>query len=201
MILWANLVVDIPPSICLGLDPAMSNIMDRKPRDPNSGIFTWKKALLVLFQGMLMSLLTVSLYFLTLYVPFISDFGDYKAPTGMSDEHPNHSRTLAFIALSVIQLIHAFISKSITDCTISKDLFRNKTLIVGIFVSFALLVCGLYIPYFNDIVEQYPLMWLDWIFVLVVVCIHFVICELVKLVLRLILKKRKKSFVLFHDDL
>lgn len=42
MILWANLIADIPPALALGVDPAVSNIMKRLPRDPKKGIFTVK---------------------------------------------------------------------------------------------------------------------------------------------------------------
>ncbi|EKE41724.1 hypothetical protein ENUP19_0248G0012 [Entamoeba nuttalli] len=201
MILWANLVVDIPPSICLGLDPPMSNIMERKPRDPNSNIFNWKKALIVLFQGLTMAIISIALFFMTLYIKPLAEFGGYDMPTGMTDERPNHSRTLAFISLSVIQLFHSFISKSITGPTISKDMFGNKYLLIGLVISVLFLIAGIYVPYFNDIIEQYPLKWLDWLLILIAVLVHFVICESVKLVLRIASKKRESKYVLFHDDL
>ncbi|ELP85145.1 cation-transporting ATPase pacL, putative [Entamoeba invadens IP1] len=201
MILWANLVVDIPPSICLGLDPPSMNIMERKPRNPNDGIFNWKKALLVLFQGFLMAFLAVCAYFATLYIKPLREFGHYTLPDGLTDEEPNKSRTLAFIGLSVVQLVHAFISKSMTNMTINRDLLRNKTLLIGIFISIVLLVCGCYIPYVNDILEQYPLNWLDWLIICVMVVVHFTICETIKWILRIIIKKKENKAMLFHEDL
>ncbi|KAJ1948574.1 hypothetical protein FBU59_001530, partial [Linderina macrospora] len=38
MILWANIIADIPPALSLGMDPPESNIMRRPPRNPKSGI-------------------------------------------------------------------------------------------------------------------------------------------------------------------
>ena len=81
MILWANLIstfihshffltfqVDVPPALALGVDPAEEDVIERKPRDPKQGIFTWKTILLVLFQGFLMAGLTLGLYASALYL-------------------------------------------------------------------------------------------------------------------------------------
>ena len=51
MILWANLIVDIPPALALGVDPVASGTLHRRPRKPHSGIFTWKSFLVILFQA------------------------------------------------------------------------------------------------------------------------------------------------------
>lgn len=52
MILWANLIADLPPALALGADPPAPDVLKRKPRDPNVGIFTWKTILIIIFQGL-----------------------------------------------------------------------------------------------------------------------------------------------------
>jgi P-type Ca2+ transporter type 2C len=55
MILWANLIADVPPALALGsTDPPQSDILSRKPRDPKVGIFRWKIAVMLLCFGMSM---------------------------------------------------------------------------------------------------------------------------------------------------
>jgi len=39
MILWANLVADVPPALALAVDPPAQDIMEREPRDSKKGFF------------------------------------------------------------------------------------------------------------------------------------------------------------------
>jgi Ca2+-transporting ATPase len=49
MILWVNLIADIPPALSLGVDPPEHDIMTRLPRDPRKNIFNWKTVGLLLY--------------------------------------------------------------------------------------------------------------------------------------------------------
>jgi hypothetical protein len=104
----------------------------------------------------------------------------------------NQARGLAFCGLASMQLVHAFVSRSITDTMFStvrigfsscpcfyrsvpvsllshyadfsrlQDLWANKWLIGGVAISFALLCFGCYTPGLRDILQQYPLTGRDW---------------------------------------
>src|SRR5690554_302780 len=50
MILWANLIADVPPAMALGIDPSASDILHRHPRDPKRGFFSRHMIFVVLFQ-------------------------------------------------------------------------------------------------------------------------------------------------------
>jgi magnesium-transporting ATPase (P-type) len=39
MILWANLIADVPPALALSVDPPADDIMIRQPRDPHAQTF------------------------------------------------------------------------------------------------------------------------------------------------------------------
>ena len=68
MILWANLIIDIPPALALGVDPPEQDILNRPPRNPHTGIFTWTTVAVVLFQGFTMAGLTLGIYYIAIYV-------------------------------------------------------------------------------------------------------------------------------------
>jgi magnesium-transporting ATPase (P-type) len=59
---------------------------------------------------------------------------------------PSHARGLAFVTLAVVQLIHAFLSRSVREFSFGRDFFSNRWLLLGVFGSVALLVLASYIP-------------------------------------------------------
>ncbi|KAG1188008.1 hypothetical protein G6F35_014341 [Rhizopus arrhizus] len=40
MILWANIIADIPPAMALGVEPNEKDLMSRPPRNPKMGVLT-----------------------------------------------------------------------------------------------------------------------------------------------------------------
>jgi magnesium-transporting ATPase (P-type) len=67
MILWANLVADIPPALALGIDNESSDIMARKPRNPKTGVFTKKSAFVILYNGLSMAVIALVVYIIAIY--------------------------------------------------------------------------------------------------------------------------------------
>lgn len=62
MILYANIIADIPPAMALGVEPAEVGLMKRKPRNPNQGVLTRVTWLIIFIQSMLIAVLTVAVY-------------------------------------------------------------------------------------------------------------------------------------------
>jgi len=185
MILWANLIVDIPPALALGIDPVSRDALRRKPRKPNTGIFTWKSFLIIVFQGLSMSGLTLGVYAIAIYVE------GYPVPPEY--EQPSHARGLAFVTLAVIQLIHAFLSRSPRESSFNRDFFNNKWLLLGVGGSIALLVVASYIPGVKYVLNQYPLDWFDWVKVGICVVIHIALVELCKWIIRCTTKAKRQA--------
>ncbi|KAL9558878.1 hypothetical protein PS6_001089 [Mucor atramentarius] len=66
MILYANIIADIPPAMALGVEPAEVGLMKRKPRNPSQGVLTRVTWLIIFIQSMLIAVLTVAVYVVSL---------------------------------------------------------------------------------------------------------------------------------------
>ena len=112
-LLWINLVTDSFPAIAIGLETPEKDIMTRKPVDSKKGIFAddlWNK---IIIEGIMLGMLTL--------VAFSIGNKYYSLEVG---------RTMAFVALGVLELVHSFNIKS--DESIFKvGIFENKFLIGG----------------------------------------------------------------------
>jgi len=193
MILWANLIADLPPALALGLDPPVPNIMKRLPRDPKKGIFTLKTGIQLLAYGLSMAGITLGLYAIALHVE--------GYPSETDPDKPSQARELAFAALTCMQLIHAFLVRSSTT-VFSRDIISNKWLLGGVVLSLALLAAGIYIPGLNGVLNQYPLDWKDWLKIELAVLIHIIIVEIFKAVYRYLAVRalKKKPNLMFYND-
>ena len=110
-LLWINLVTDSLPAIALGLEPPEKDIMDRKPINSKKGIFAdglWNK---IIVEGILIGMLTL--------VAFGIGNKYYGLEVG---------RTMAFMAIGLLELIHSFNVKS-EKSLLKTGIFNNKYLV------------------------------------------------------------------------
>jgi Ca2+-transporting ATPase len=190
MILWANIIIDVPPALALGVDPPERDVLTRKPRDPKAGIFAgWQTYVLVLIHGLSMAGHTFGLFI------FAMHYLNYDISHDPDREGP--ARSLAFIGLGVMQLVHSFLSRSTTTSIFSKYFWvpMNWWLVGGvIFSTIALTVVG-YIPVLQKVLNQWPLTWQDWGYIGVALASHIFVVELLKLVFRIHswVKRRKEQ--------
>ncbi len=94
-LLWINLVTDTFPAVALGMEKAEENIMQRKPRPANDGVFAGGLGFDVIFQGIVISAITLSAYFI-----------------GRAIDDGQHGMTMAFVALSMTEIFHSFNMRS-----------------------------------------------------------------------------------------
>ena len=161
-LLWINLVTDSFPAIAIGLEPAEKEIMSRKPIDSRKGIFTdglWNK---IIIEGIMLGMLTL--------VAFSIGNKYYSLEVG---------RTMAFVALGALELVHSFNIKS--DESIFKvGIFENKFLIgsfiLGIFVQTIVVL----VPTFANIFNLVALNNIQWLIVAVISLLPIPIMELQK---------------------
>lgn len=171
-ILWINLVTDTFPAIALGLEPAEPNIMKRKPRGRDSNFFSGGVFGNVIYQGILEGLLTLGVYGMAILYPVHQS----------SELAHADALTMAFATLGLIQLFHAFNSKSIHESIFSVGLFKNRALNWAVLTAFLLLAVTIVIPGFNTIFHLTSLNLLQWgtvfgagiLMIIIVECIKFV---------------------------
>lgn len=58
-LLWINLVTDGLPAIALGMEPVEADVMDKKPKPKNEGIFAHGLGLRVVLQGFMFAAITL----------------------------------------------------------------------------------------------------------------------------------------------
>lgn len=128
-LLWINLVTDSLPAIALGMEPVEKDIMDRKPKPKNESLFANGFGIQIVLQGFMFGLLSLAAFYV-----------GWKATNNIDG-----GRTLAFMVLSVSQIIQAFNMRS--EKSIFKiGPFTNKTLTGAALISLLLVAIVLFTP-------------------------------------------------------
>ena len=161
-LLWVNLVTDSLPAIALGLESPDKDIMSRKPRDSRKGIFAdglWSK---IFVEGTMLGVLTL--------VAFSIGNSLYGVEVG---------RTMAFVSLGLLELVHSFNIKS-EESIFKTGILENKYL-VGAFILGAILqVVVVLIPAVADLFSLVPLTGTQWLYTFGISILPLVIMELQK---------------------
>ncbi|MFT9213789.1 cation-translocating P-type ATPase [Liquorilactobacillus ghanensis] len=170
-ILWINLVTDTFPAIALGVEKAEGDIMKRAPRESKATFFSDGVMSSILYQGLLEGGLTLGVYWIAILFPF-----HHSAALIHAD-----ALTMAFATLGLIQLLHAFNSKSLHGTIFTKTLFNNRTFNWSIVLASILMFATILVPAFNATFKVTTLVWQQWLVVLIGGALMLVIVELVKL--------------------
>ncbi len=128
-LLWINLVTDSLPAIALGMEAVESDVMDRKPKPKNEGIFANGLGIRVVLQGMMFAALTLVGFWLGENV------------TGQLEG----GQTMAFMVLALCQIVQAFNMRS--DHSLFKiGPFKNHKLNWAALASILLVALVLFTP-------------------------------------------------------
>ncbi|KRG13527.1 ATPase [Virgibacillus soli] len=150
-ILWVNLVTDGLPAMALGLDQSEDNVMKRRPRPVNEGVFARGLGWKIISRGFLIGISTL-LAFLFIY---------QRDPANLA-----YAQTVAFTTLIMAQLIHVFDCRSEVSI-FSRNPFENKYLVLSVLFSLALTICVIYIPALQPIFHTVPIIGADWLLIAV----------------------------------
>ena len=145
-LLWINLVTDSFPAIALGLEREEEDIMNRKPRNSKESIFAgglWQK---IITEGVMLGCLTLFAFSLGTRL--------FALTVG---------RTMAFVSLGMLELVHSFNVKS-EESIFKVGVFENKYLIGSLLLGTLLQVIVVVVPYFANIFELVPLTGIQWIY-------------------------------------
>jgi Ca2+-transporting ATPase len=169
-LLWINLVTDTLPAIALGVEPVQKSIMRRRPRGRKSNFFSGGVAGSIIYQGILESILVLGTYAIGLAT---------SPHTSRLLQHGD-ALTMAFLSLGLIQLFHAFNSKSVHESIWQVGWFKNHWFNVAIIIS-ALVMASVELPFLTNLFDVTELNLPQWLIVLASGVLLVVVVELVKL--------------------
>lgn len=173
-ILWINLVTDTFPAIALGVEPAEPGIMKRKPRGRTSNFLSGGIMTNILYQGFFEGFITLAVYAFAI-----------TNPVHASDALAHaDALTMAYATLGLIQLFHAFNSKTIHESIFRVGLFKNKFFNWALLGSAILLIGTIVIPGFNNMFHVTELTASQWLVVVFAGFMIVVVSEVVKYIQR-----------------
>ena len=139
-ILWINLVTDSLPALALAVDPAAKNIMERKPLKQGKGIFTKGMTMRIIYQGIMIGIITIIAFIIGLATTNSTDAERIKA-----------GQTMAFCVLALSQLVHIYNIRDNKKSIFKTNIFNNSKLILATIASAALMFIILFIPGLREI--------------------------------------------------
>lgn len=161
-LLWVNLVTDSLPAIALGLEPPEKDIMNRPPRDSRKSIFADGLMEKIVVEGFMIGMFTILAFFI-----------------GNRYYGIEVARTMAFISLGMLELIHSFNVKS-EESIFKVGLFENKYL-VGAFLLGTVLQLGIvFVPTLAEIFKLTQLNTTQWLITIAISIAPIIIVELQK---------------------
>ena len=138
-LLWINLITDTLPALALGMEEAEGDVMARPPRPSDSGIFSDGLGIDVIYQGIMVAVLTLAAYFTGHYIESgVWEFAN--SADGM---------TMAFLTMSMAEVFHSYNMRSRRQ-SIFKLPKQNKYLIGSMILSIVLTTAVLYVPFLNN---------------------------------------------------
>ncbi|NLP35412.1 MAG: cation-translocating P-type ATPase [Clostridiales bacterium] len=134
-LLWINLITDSFPAVALGMEAEEEDTMNHPPRDSKEGIFARGLGIDCLWQGAMVTVLTVAAYFIGHYM----ETGVWKI------ENSGHGMTMAFLTLSMSEMFHSLNMRSRRH-SIFQMKHHNKFLFAAMAASLVLTTAIIFIP-------------------------------------------------------
>ena len=163
-LLWINLVTDSLPAIALGLEKEEENIMSRLPRNPKKNLFAdglwWK----IIIEGAMLGMFTL--------LAFSIGNRLYSVEVG---------RTMAFLTLGILELVHSFNIKS-EESIFKIGIFENKYLIGALVLGVILQVIVVVVSPLAQVFSLVPLTGIQWLYTVLIAVAPIPIVEIQKAV-------------------
>lgn len=163
-LLWINLVTDSLPAIALGLEKEEENIMSRLPRNPKKNLFAdglwWK----IMIEGAMLGMFTL--------LAFSIGNRLYSVEVG---------RTMAFLTLGILELVHSFNIKS-EESIFKIGIFENKYLIGALVLGVILQVIVVVVSPLAQVFSLVPLTGIQWLYTVLIAIAPIPIVEIQKAV-------------------
>ncbi|WP_119072938.1 cation-translocating P-type ATPase [Aggregatilinea lenta] len=169
-LLWLNLLTDGAPALALGVEKGDPDIMDRPPRPTKEPIIDRNMRLGLVLQTIAKTTATLLAFMI----------GRHLDPTSW-----DLARTMAFVTLSMSELLRGYTSRSELNSVFKIGVFSNSFMQYAVFTSSALLMLVVYVPFLQEIFDTVPLQVEHWLYAVPLLLTPAVVDELTKLYLRM----------------
>lgn len=164
-ILWINLVTDSLPALALSVDPAVRDIMERKPVGADRGILEGTFFLRILLQGAMIATLALIAFRI-------------GARTDVAT-----GQTMTFAVLAFSQIAHVLNVRSPLRSAF-ENMFKNRLLLGALAIVLMLMLLVLNLPALHTVFRLAPLHATQWLWVAALSLTPLPLVEIVKAVLR-----------------
>ena len=182
-LLFINLITDCFPALALGLEKAEPDVMDRPPRDSHDGIFSGGLGFDVVYQGVLITVITLASYIIGHCV----EVGYFEMLSGVSP----HGMTMAFLTMSMCEIFHSF-NMRFQRRSIFSSRSHNKVLWVAMLGSLLITTLVLEVGPIADAFGFTPVGWAEYGIALALAVLVIPVVELVKFFQRRAAKRKKR---------
>ena len=164
-LLWLNLFTDIAPGLALAMEPPEPDVLHQPPRNPTQPILSPADFKRMTFEAAVLSMGALEAY----------GYGLLRYGMGP------HANTLAFMSLTMGQLLHAISCRSTTHNLFDAEpLPANPTLTLAVGGSLALQLLAILVPGLRRLLGLTPLTLLDSVVVGQSAILPLVVNELTK---------------------
>ena len=180
-LLFINLITDCFPALALGMEKGESDIMHRPPRKSTDGIFAGGLGFDVVYQGILVTIITLASYI----IGHCMEVGYFEMPKGISDD----GMTMAFLTMSMCEIFHSFNMRSQRGSIFTLH-SHNVVLWGAMLGSLVLTTVVLEVPFIANAFGFTPVDLPEYLIALLLSVIVIPIVEVVKLIQRSMAKNK-----------
>lgn len=172
-LLWINLITDSLPALALGMESGEKDAMKRPPRNSKDGIFAGGVGFDIMYQGLLVAILTLAAYFIGHFV----ESGVWEIAES------NDGMTMAFLTLSMAEIFQSFNMRSRRESifTIKK---QNLWLWGAGVLALILTTVVIYVPFLETAFEFTHINLMEYFIALGLAILIIPLVEIVKFIQR-----------------
>jgi len=162
-LLWLNLVTDGAPALALGTEKGDPDIMEQPPRPKNEPIINRFMMVGIGIQTVAIAAATLLAY-----------------ASGLRMGNQQIAETMAFVTLSLSELLRAYTARSERYPLLKMGVFKNKWMNLAVLASVTLVMAVIYLPFLNGVFDTVPLTLVEWAEIIPLMLLPSVAAELVK---------------------
>ncbi|MBP7227468.1 MAG: cation-translocating P-type ATPase [Longilinea sp.] len=189
-LLWLNLLTDGAPALALAMEKGDPDVMERKPRPKKEPIINSSMRMGIIIQTITQTFATLGAFYVGVVMDLqaqgyaIAGLIDVLRFDAWGSVDVQTAETMAFMTLSLCELLRAFTVRSERASIFRLGFFSNKWMLYAVGLSILLLVLVVKVPFLQPIFNTHDPSVMEWAIVLGLALIPAVSEEVTKAFLR-----------------